>query len=269
MFNLGDVITHVPSLLPQLLCRGTHIMCVGMPIYVRCRWKQSQRFSVWYFCFYFREVKTQLNHSRSLAACVRMSCSMRAQKDRERKGIRVQDKTTRSECLVDMHSDAKYPVATATTITFTFWNCRILFLLSVKLAKVLQLAQSLHICSLNVKFRCVSWRSSCLKLRWYVPAEAAVLDRCLLFGGGSIYRLVSMTECVGIPVRASGDVLLHCVVDAILGALGLPDIGQIFPDSVPRWKGADSSVFTREAVSLLAFYCALESVLCYNSTLFL
>jgi hypothetical protein len=183
MFNLGDVITHVPSLLPQLLCRGTHIMCVGMPIYVGCRWKQSQRFSVWYFCFYFREVKTQLNHSRSLAACVRMSCSMRAQKDRERKGIRVQDKTTRSECLVDMHSDAKYPVATATTITFTFWNCRILFLLSVKLAKVLQLAQSLHICSLNVKFRCVSWRSSCLKLRWYVPAEAAVLDRCLLFGG--------------------------------------------------------------------------------------
>lgn len=49
-------------------------------------------------------------------------------------------------------------------------------------------------------------------------------------------------------VRA-GDVLLHCVVDAILGALGLPDIGQIFPDSDPRWKGADSSVFMREAVS--------------------
>jgi 2-C-methyl-D-erythritol 2,4-cyclodiphosphate synthase len=78
-----------------------------------------------------------------------------------------------------------------------------------------------------------------------------------------------MTKCVGIPVRASGDVLLHCVVDAILGALGLPDIGQIFPDSDPRWKGTDSSVFTREEVSLLAFYCALESVLCYNSTLFL
>jgi 2-C-methyl-D-erythritol 2,4-cyclodiphosphate synthase len=47
----------------------------------------------------------------------------------------------------------------------------------------------------------------------------------------------------------AGDVLLHCVVDAILGALGLPDIGQIFPDSDPRWKGADSSVFMREAVS--------------------
>jgi len=41
------------------------------------------------------------------------------------------------------------------------------------------------------------------------------------------------------------------VVDAILGALGLPDIGQIFPDSDPRWKGADSSVFMREAVKLM------------------
>lgn len=42
--------------------------------------------------------------------------------------------------------------------------------------------------------------------------------------------------------------MLHCVVDAILGALGLPDIGQIFPDSDPKWKGAPSSVFIKEAV---------------------
>lgn len=45
--------------------------------------------------------------------------------------------------------------------------------------------------------------------------------------------------------------LLHCVVDAILGALGLPDIGQIFPDTDPKWKGAASSVFIKEAVSVL------------------
>lgn len=50
-----------------------------------------------------------------------------------------------------------------------------------------------------------------------------------------------------------GDVLLHCVVDAILGALGLPDIGQIFPDSDPKWKGAASSVFIKEAVSFFFF----------------
>ncbi|GAB2225085.1 hypothetical protein Droror1_Dr00005871 [Drosera rotundifolia] len=48
-----------------------------------------------------------------------------------------------------------------------------------------------------------------------------------------------------------GDVLLHCVVDAILGALGLPDIGQIFPDTDPKWKGAASSVFIKEAVKLM------------------
>lgn len=44
--------------------------------------------------------------------------------------------------------------------------------------------------------------------------------------------------------------LLHCVVDAILGALGLPDIGHIFPDSDPKWKGPASSVFIKEAVSI-------------------
>lgn len=48
-----------------------------------------------------------------------------------------------------------------------------------------------------------------------------------------------------------GDVLLHCVVDAILGALGLPDIGQIFPDSDPKWKGVASSVFIKEAVRFI------------------
>ncbi|XP_076895595.1 2-C-methyl-D-erythritol 2,4-cyclodiphosphate synthase, chloroplastic-like [Bidens hawaiensis] len=55
----------------------------------------------------------------------------------------------------------------------------------------------------------------------------------------------------GCEAHSDGDVLLHCVVDAILGALGLPDIGQIFPDSDPKWKGAASSVFIREAVRLM------------------
>lgn len=50
--------------------------------------------------------------------------------------------------------------------------------------------------------------------------------------------------------------LLHCVVDSLLGALGLPDIGQIFPDSDPKWKGASSDIFMKEAV------CDLEFLLC-------
>ena len=35
-------------------------------------------------------------------------------------------------------------------------------------------------------------------------------------------------------------------MDAILGALSLPDIGQLFPDNDPNWKGADSSIFMEE-----------------------
>nr|AGT17597.1 2-C-methyl-D-erythritol 2,4-cyclodiphosphate synthase [Picrorhiza kurrooa] len=55
----------------------------------------------------------------------------------------------------------------------------------------------------------------------------------------------------GWEAHSDGDVLLHCVVDAILGALGLPDIGQIFPDTDPKWKGGASSVFMKEAVRLM------------------
>ncbi|RDX76902.1 2-C-methyl-D-erythritol 2,4-cyclodiphosphate synthase, chloroplastic [Mucuna pruriens] len=55
----------------------------------------------------------------------------------------------------------------------------------------------------------------------------------------------------GCEAHSDGDVLLHCVVDAILGALGLPDIGQIFPDSDPKWKGCASSVFIQESVRLM------------------
>lgn len=62
-----------------------------------------------------------------------------------------------------------------------------------------------------------------------------------------IYKEISFCDDLCIL----GDVLLHCVVDAILGALGLPDIGQIFPDNDPKWKGAASSVFIKEAVSLI------------------
>eukprot|EP00887_Chlorella_sp_A99_P002254 scaffold10.g2254.t1 len=55
----------------------------------------------------------------------------------------------------------------------------------------------------------------------------------------------------GCVAHSDGDVLLHTVVDAILGALCLPDIGQLFPDTDPQWKGARSDVFLREAVRLM------------------
>lgn len=57
---------------------------------------------------------------------------------------------------------------------------------------------------------------------------------------------------VGPVGHSDGDAVFHAVVDALLGALGLPDIGQAFPDTDPAWDGKDSSYFmnrAREAVA--------------------
>jgi 2-C-methyl-D-erythritol 2,4-cyclodiphosphate synthase len=51
--------------------------------------------------------------------------------------------------------------------------------------------------------------------------------------------------------HSDGDVLLHAVCDALLGAAGLGDIGMHFPDTDPRWKGADSRAFVRHVRDLL------------------
>lgn len=55
----------------------------------------------------------------------------------------------------------------------------------------------------------------------------------------------------GFDAHSDGDILLHAVTDALLGALALGDIGMHFPDSDPRWKDCDSSVFVRHAASLV------------------
>lgn len=55
----------------------------------------------------------------------------------------------------------------------------------------------------------------------------------------------------GCVAHSDGDALLHTVTDALLGALGEPDIGQLFPDNDPKWKGQTSDVFVREAVRLM------------------
>jgi 2-C-methyl-D-erythritol 2,4-cyclodiphosphate synthase len=56
----------------------------------------------------------------------------------------------------------------------------------------------------------------------------------------------------GVIAHSDGDVLLHALTDALLGAAGLGDIGQHFPDSDPRWRGAASAQFVEHAVKLLA-----------------
>jgi len=53
----------------------------------------------------------------------------------------------------------------------------------------------------------------------------------------------------GLGGHSDGDVLLHAITDALLGAIAGPDIGTLFSPSDPRWKGADSGVFLAEALS--------------------
>ena len=52
----------------------------------------------------------------------------------------------------------------------------------------------------------------------------------------------------GLGGHSDGDVLLHAITDALLGAVGAPDIGSLFPPSDPQWKGADSAVFLEAAM---------------------
>lgn len=59
---------------------------------------------------------------------------------------------------------------------------------------------------------------------------------------------VAIPHAKGLGGHSDGDVLLHAITDALLGAVAAPDIGTLFSPSDPRWKGADSAVFLSEAL---------------------
>jgi 2-C-methyl-D-erythritol 2,4-cyclodiphosphate synthase len=59
---------------------------------------------------------------------------------------------------------------------------------------------------------------------------------------------IALAHDRGLGGHSDGDVLLHAITDALLGAVAAPDIGALFPPSDPKWKGADSVVFLREAL---------------------
>lgn len=73
------------------------------------------------------------------------------------------------------------------------------------------------------------------------------------FGPGDHVTLggVRIPHDQGVLAYSDGDVLLHALCDALLGAMGLGDIGQHFPDTDPRWKDADSRTFLRHCANLL------------------
>ncbi len=73
------------------------------------------------------------------------------------------------------------------------------------------------------------------------------------FGPGDSIVLggVRIPHSRGVVAHSDGDVVLHALCDALLGAAGLGDIGMHFPDSDPMWKGADSRRFISAALEML------------------
>ncbi len=73
------------------------------------------------------------------------------------------------------------------------------------------------------------------------------------FGDGSFITLggVKIPHYSGLIAHSDGDVLLHAISDALLGALALGDIGRHFPDTDPAFKGADSRCLLRHVVGLI------------------
>ncbi|WP_341903496.1 2-C-methyl-D-erythritol 2,4-cyclodiphosphate synthase [Polaromonas sp. YR568] len=76
--------------------------------------------------------------------------------------------------------------------------------------------------------------------------HALVPGRKLIIGG------VEIPHTTGLLGHSDADLLLHAITDALLGGAGLGDIGTHFPDTDPRFKGADSVVLLQEAARLVA-----------------
>ncbi|MBV8515854.1 MAG: 2-C-methyl-D-erythritol 2,4-cyclodiphosphate synthase [Acidobacteria bacterium] len=70
-------------------------------------------------------------------------------------------------------------------------------------------------------------------------------SRPLILGG------IRISDTNGLAGHSDADAVLHAITDALLGAAGAGDIGQYFPSTDERWRGADSALFVREAKRLL------------------
>jgi 2-C-methyl-D-erythritol 2,4-cyclodiphosphate synthase len=73
-----------------------------------------------------------------------------------------------------------------------------------------------------------------------------VEGRKLILGG------VDIPHTKGLDGHSDADALMHAITDAVLGAIGEGDIGQFFPNTDPRWKGAPSRIFLEEAARQVA-----------------
>ena len=75
--------------------------------------------------------------------------------------------------------------------------------------------------------------------------HALVENRKLILGG------VLIPYEKGLEGHSDADVLIHAIMDSLLGAMGLGDIGKLFPDTDNQYKGADSRVLLRHVVKLM------------------
>jgi len=73
-----------------------------------------------------------------------------------------------------------------------------------------------------------------------------VTGRRLVLGG------VEIPHTKGLDGHSDADALMHAICDALLGAMGEPDIGHFFPNTDPRWKGVPSKMFLAEASRIIA-----------------
>jgi 2-C-methyl-D-erythritol 2,4-cyclodiphosphate synthase len=76
--------------------------------------------------------------------------------------------------------------------------------------------------------------------------HALAAGRKLILGG------VEIPHPKGLDGHSDADALMHAICDAVLGALGEPDIGHFFPSADPRWKGVPSRIFLEEAAKQVA-----------------
>ena len=74
-----------------------------------------------------------------------------------------------------------------------------------------------------------------------------VPGRPLILGG----RTLEHPAGLGLDGHSDADVLVHAIMDALLGALSLGDIGKYFPPTDPKWKGADSLVLLKQVMGLV------------------
>jgi 2-C-methyl-D-erythritol 2,4-cyclodiphosphate synthase len=91
----------------------------------------------------------------------------------------------------------------------------------------------------------LSSRQTTLKVGLGLDAHRFASERALVLGG------VRLREENGLEGHSDADVLTHAIMDALLGAAGLDDIGSLFPDDDPAFAGADSVELLGQVVGLL------------------